>query len=151
MDMIPIHAAAAISSNHDHKDGIDHPKSYNAATKSPLADTWDTAMKEVLDAIRQHQVFGDFVELPEGRKALPGHCVYNIKCNAAGNVQRFKAKLVCRGTHQIEGIDYQAMHTPTARLGQVTLALAISAMYNREIHQMDIYTAFLRVDLEEAI
>jgi len=31
-DMIPIYAAAAISNNHDHKDGIDVRKSYKAAT-----------------------------------------------------------------------------------------------------------------------
>jgi hypothetical protein len=30
-------------------------------------------MKGELDAIGQHQVFGDFVELPEGRNALPSH------------------------------------------------------------------------------
>ena len=63
-DMIPIYAAAAISD--DHEDAID-PKSYKAATESPLADKWDTAMKEELDAIGQHQVFGDFVKVPEGR------------------------------------------------------------------------------------
>jgi len=56
-DMIPIYAAAAISDNH--KDAID-PKSYKAATESPLAEKWDTAMKDELDAIGQHQVFGDF-------------------------------------------------------------------------------------------
>jgi hypothetical protein len=70
-DMIPICAAAAICD--DHEDGIDDPKSYKAATESPLADKCDTAMKEEFNAISQHHVFGDFVELPEGRKALPSH------------------------------------------------------------------------------
>jgi len=111
-DMIPIYAAAAISN--DHEDGID-PKSYKAATESPLADKWDTAMTEELDAIGQHQVFGDFVELPEGRKALPSHWVYKIKRDGAGNVQRVKARLVCGGNYQIEGIHYQATYAPTAR------------------------------------
>jgi len=146
--MTPIYAAAAISDHH--KDGID-PKSYQAATESPLADKWDTAMEEELDAIGQHQVFGDFVELPEGRKALPGHWVYKIKRDGAGNVQRFKARLDCGGNDQIEGIDYQSTYLPTARLGHVRLALAIAAKYNLEIHQMDVCTAFLGVDLEEEI
>ena len=66
-DMIPIYAAAAISD--DHKDAID-PKSNEVATESPLAEKWDMTMKEQLDAIGQHQVFGDFVEPPEGRKAF---------------------------------------------------------------------------------
>jgi len=148
-DMIPIYAAAAISD--DDEDGIDDPNHYTAATESPLAEKWDMAMTEELDAIGQHEVFGDFVELPEGRKALPSHWVYKIKCDRAGNVQRFKARLVCGGNHQIEGIDYHATYALTARLGHVRLALAIAAKYNLEIHQTDICTAFLGVDLEEEI
>jgi len=150
-EMIPIYAAAAISNNHDHEDGIDDQKSYNAATEFPLAEKWDMAMTEELDSIGQHQVFGDFVELPEGRKALPSHWVYKIKRDGAGNVQRFKAILVCGENHQIKSIDYQTTYAPTACLGPVQLALAIAAKYDLEIHQMDICTAFLGVDLEEAI
>jgi len=138
--MIPISAAAAISD--DYEDAIDS-KSYKAATESPFAEKWDTAMKEELDEIGHHQGFGDFVELPEGRKALPRHWVYKIKRDRAGNVQRYKARLVCGGNHQIEGIDYQATYAPTARLGHVRLALALSAKYNLEIHQIDVCTAFL--------
>jgi hypothetical protein len=76
-------------------DGIEDLKSYKAATEFPLADKWDTAMREELDAIGQHQVFGEFMELPEGRKALPSHWVYKIKCDGAGNAHQFKARLVC--------------------------------------------------------
>jgi hypothetical protein len=91
------------------------------------------------------------LELPEGRNAFPIHWVYKIKLDGAGNVQRFKARLVCGGNHQIEGIDYQAKSAPTARWGHIRLALAIAAEYDLEIHQMDVCTAFLGVDLEEEI
>jgi len=74
-----------------------------------------------------------------------------IKRDGAGNVQRFKARLVCGGNHQIKGIDYQATYAPTARLGHVRLALVIAAKYDLEIHQMDVCTAFLVVDLQEEI
>ena len=148
-DRIPIYAAAAISD--DHEDGIDDQKSYKAATESPLADKWDTALNEEFDAIGQHQVFGDFMQLPGGRKALPRHWVYKIKRDGVGNVQRFKARLGCGGNHQIEGIDYQATYAPTARLGNDWLALAIAATYDLEIHQMDVCTVLLGVDFEEEI
>jgi hypothetical protein len=91
------------------------------------------------------------VELPEGRKSLPSHWVYKIKRDGAGNVQRFKARLVCGGNQQIEGIDYQATYAATDHLGHDWLALAIAAIYDLEIHQMDVCTAFLGVDLEEEI
>jgi hypothetical protein len=148
-DMIPIYTAAAISD--DHEDIIHDPKSYKAATESPHAEKWDTVIKEALDANGQYQVFGDFVELPEGRKALPSHWVYKIKRDGAGNVQRFKARQVCAGNHQIKGIDYQATYAPTARMGHVRLGLAIAASYDLEIHQMDVCTALFGVDLEEQI
>jgi len=91
------------------------------------------------------------MELPEGRKALPSHWVYKIKRDGAGNVQRFKARLVCGGIHRIEAIDYHATYIPSARFGQVRLALTITGRYNLEIHQIDLCTAFLGVDLEEEI
>jgi hypothetical protein len=57
------------------------------------------AMKEELDTIGQHLVFGDLVEHPEERKALPSNWAYKIKRDGAGNVQRFKARVVCGGNH----------------------------------------------------
>jgi hypothetical protein len=57
--IIPIYPAASIPDNHE--DGIDDPKSYKAATESPLADKCDTAMKAQIDQFGQHHVFGDFV------------------------------------------------------------------------------------------
>jgi len=108
-------------------------------------------MKEEFDATGQHHVFGGFVEVPESRKALPSHWIYKIKRNGAGNVQRVKARLVCGGKYHIEGIDYQATHAPTARLGHIRMALSIAAKYNLEIHQMDVCTAFLGVGWEEEI
>jgi len=83
------------------------------------------------------------VELPEGRKALPCHWVYTIKGDGAGNVQRFKARLVCGGNQQIKGVDYHATNAPTACWGDLLLALAITTQYDLEIHQMDLCTAFL--------
>jgi hypothetical protein len=91
------------------------------------------------------------VEHPEGRKALPRHRVYKIKRDGSGNVQRFKARLVCGGNPQIEGINYQAMYASAAHLGHDRLALAIAAKYDLQLHQMDLCTAFFGVDLQEEI
>jgi len=72
-----------------------------------------------------------------------------VKRDGAGNVQRFKARLVCGGNHQIEGINYQATYAPTALLGHIRLALACAGMYDFEFHRMDICAAFSGVDLEQ--
>jgi hypothetical protein len=150
-DTIPNYVRAAIFNNHDHQDGIDDAKSYQVALESPLAGKWDMATKEELDAIGQHQVVGDFLELPEGCKAFPSHWVYTIKHDGPRDVQRFKARVVCGGNHQIDVIDYQATYAPPVRMGHGRLSFAITAKYDLELHQMDVCTAFLGVDLAEEI
>jgi len=147
-EMFPIYPAGVISNNH--KDGID-PKSANTATESPLADKWDLVMQEELAAIGQHQVYGDFMELPEARKALPTHWVYKFKCNGADNGQRIKATLVGGENHQIQAIEYHAIDARTTLLGYGWMALGITSKYDLEIHQMDVYMAFLGVGLDKEI
>jgi hypothetical protein len=98
-----IYAAAAISDCQE--DGITSPNSDKAVANSRLADKWDTASKEELNANCQKQVFGDYVELPQGRKALTRHWLYMIKHDGASNVQRFKTRQACNGNHQIESIE----------------------------------------------
>jgi hypothetical protein len=148
-DRIPIYATAAISD--DHENGIDQSKDYKARTKSPLTNKWDIVMKEELDAIGQRQVSVNFLELPERRNALPSHWVYKIKCDGAGNVQQFKARLLSGGNHHIEGIDYQAIYALTVRLSHIRLALAIAAKYDLEIHRMGICMSVMGVDFAEEI
>jgi len=82
---------------------------------------------------------------------MPSGCVYKIKRDGVGNVQWFKAMLVCGGNHQIIGVNYQATYAPTARLGHIRLALAISPKYDLEIHQMDVCMVFLGVNWEGQI
>jgi len=91
------------------------------------------------------------MELPEVRMPLPSYWVYMIKRNGAGNVKRFKARLVFVGNPQIEGINYQPMDAPTALVGHGRLALPIAANYDLEIAEMDVCPDFLGVEMGEVI
>jgi len=109
------------------------------------------ANTQMWDTIVQHQVFGDFVELPEGRMALQSHWICKTKCDEAGNVQQFKTMLVCGGNHPIKDINYQAMYSLMACKGHIQQVLIVTAKYTFEIHQINKCTAFLGVDFEEDI
>lgn len=56
--------------------------------------------------------------------------------------ERFKERLVARGFSQIEGIDYFETYAPVVKLPSVRTILAIVAIQDMELHQMDVVTAF---------
>ncbi|GJU72847.1 zinc finger, CCHC-type containing protein [Tanacetum coccineum] len=54
-----------------------------------------------------------------------------------------------KGFRQKEGIDYFDTYAPVARITIIRLLLALAAIHNLVIHQMDVKIAFLNIDLEE--
>ena len=93
----------------------------------------------------------ELVSLPKDRKSIDCKCIYKIKYNADGSVERYKARLVALGYLQKEGIDYTETFAPVAKMTSIHTLLALVAIEDAEIHQMDVKTAFLNGDLEEEI
>ena len=77
--------------------------------------------------------------------------MYKTKCDANGNVERYKARLVAQGYSQKYGIDYDETFSPVVRFESVRTVIALAAKYNLELHQMDVKTAFLNGELKEDI
>ena len=50
-----------------------------------------------------------------------------------------------------EGLDYFDTYSPVTRITSIRLVLAIAAIRNLQVHQMDVKTAFLNGELEEEI
>ena len=68
-----------------------------------------------------------------------------------GRIIRLKARLVARGFSQIYGIDYLNTYVPVVKLASIRVLLAIAAIFNLEIHQMNVVTAFLAEKLKKKI
>nr|GEV29924.1 hypothetical protein [Tanacetum cinerariifolium] len=68
-----------------------------------------------------------------------------------GTVDKFKARLVIHGFRQKEWIDYFDTYAQVARITTIRLLLALVAIHNLVIHQMDVKTAFLNGDLDEEV
>jgi hypothetical protein len=62
---------------------------------------------------------------------------------------RYKARLVALRCSQISGVDFTETLGPVVRLESVRAALAIAAVEDLEIIQMDIHGAYLNGELKE--
>ena len=70
---------------------------------------------------------------------------------ADGSIDKYKARMVIKGYKQKEGLDYFDTYSPVTRISSIRMLIAIAAIHNLEIHQMDVKTAFLNGDLDEEI
>ena len=91
------------------------------------------------------------VDLPPGCKTIGCKWVLRRKLKPDGTIEKFKARLVAKGFKQKEDIDFFDTFSPVTKITSIRLLIAIAAIYNLMIHQMDVKTAFLNGDLEEEI
>jgi len=128
----------------------DEPATMREAKSRGDAALWCNAAKKELESIAANDTW-DLVELPSGRRAIDSKWVFKIKRDAAGNVERYKARLVARGFMQEQGVDFSETFAPVAKFASIRVLLAIAAAEDLELHQLDVDTAFLNGDLKEEI
>ncbi|KAK9942775.1 hypothetical protein M0R45_008423 [Rubus argutus] len=126
------------------------PQSYKEAMSSPEAPYWKEAINAEVDSILQNHTW-ELVDLPPGNKPLGYKWIFKRKMKADGSIDKYKARLVAKGYKQKEGLDYFDTYSPVTRITSIRMLIAIAALHNLEIHQMDVKTAFLNGDLEEEI
>jgi hypothetical protein len=113
--------------------------------RSEQADQWHDVCQYEIDALAKNGMW-TLVDLPTGQKAVKSKWVFKRKADG-----RYHARLVVKGFMQIQGIDYDETFSPVARFESLRLILALAALEDWEIHQMDVKSAFLNGLLEEEI
>nr|GEX12744.1 hypothetical protein [Tanacetum cinerariifolium] len=93
----------------------------------------------------------DQVDLPYGKRAIGTKWVYRNKKDERGIVIRNKARLVAQGHTQDEGIDYEEVFAPVARIEAIRLFLAYASFMGFLVYQMDVKSAFLYGTIEEEV
>ncbi|GJS18845.1 ribonuclease H-like domain-containing protein [Tanacetum coccineum] len=91
------------------------------------------------------------VDLPYGKKAIGTKWVYRNKKDERGVVVRNKARLVAQGHRQEEGIDYDEVFAPVARLEAIRIFLAFASYMGFIVYQMDVKSAFLYGKIDEEV
>jgi hypothetical protein len=128
----------------------DVPRSVQEAKKSPEWPQWLAAMEEEHEQLKSRGTW-ELVEPMKGRKAIGCRWVFAKKYDERGKLSKYKARLVAQGFSQIPGIDYTDNYAPVARLDAVRTCMALSAIKNWKMRQLDIKGAYLNGVLEEEI
>ncbi|RVW48151.1 Retrovirus-related Pol polyprotein from transposon TNT 1-94 [Vitis vinifera] len=126
------------------------PQTFKEAVNSTEGLMWKEAIKSEIDSILQNHTW-ELVDLPPGCKPLSSKWIFKRKMKVDGSIDKYKARLVIKGYRQTEGLDYFDTYSPVTRINSIRMVLAIAALRNLEIHQMDVKTAFLNGDLDEEI
>lgn len=89
--------------------------------------------------------------MPTGHKAIGLKWVYKLKKEPDGRIVKHKARLVAKGYVQRQGVDFEEVFAPVARLETIRLLIAIAAQQRWEVHHMDVKSAFLNGELKEEV
>jgi hypothetical protein len=109
---------------------------------------WRAAMPEEIDSVEWNRTW-ELADLPQGHRAITLKWVYKLKRNEAGEIVKHKARLVARGFVQQEGIDFDEIFAPVARMESVRILLALAAQKGWQVHHMNVKSTFLNGDLKE--
>ncbi|GJX01854.1 hypothetical protein Tco_0185767 [Tanacetum coccineum] len=125
----------------------EEPKRVSKALSDPA---WVEAMQEELLQFKLQNVWV-LVDLPKGHRAIGTKWVYRNKKDERGIVIRNKARLVAQGHTQEEGIDYDEVFAPVARIEAIRIFLAYASYMGFTVYQMDVKSAFLYGQIEEEV
>eukprot|EP00253_Pinus_taeda_P009890 PITA_09890 len=132
--------------SNDFEDDEDYPSTSN--------QTYDE--EETYEALEEHiriekNSTWELVPRPNDKNVIGTKWIFKNKRNENGDVIRNKARVVCKGYAQQEGIDFEETFAPVARLEATRMFLALSSYKKFKVFQMDVKYAFLNGDLEEEV
>ncbi|GKA34974.1 putative ribonuclease H-like domain-containing protein [Tanacetum coccineum] len=87
----------------------------------------------------------------KGKHAIGTKWVYRNKKDERGIVVRNKARLVTQGYTQEEGIDYDEVFAPVARIEAIRLFFAYASFMGFIVYQMDVKSVFLYGTIEDEV
>nr|GEY31814.1 putative ribonuclease H-like domain-containing protein [Tanacetum cinerariifolium] len=91
------------------------------------------------------------VDCPKGARPIGTKWVLKNNKDKRGIVVRNKARLVAQGHIQEEGIDYDEVFAPVARIEAIRLFLSYASFMGFTVYQMDVKSAFLYGTIDEEV
>ena len=126
------------------------PRTYKEVVNSTEGLMWKEAINSEIESILHNHTW-ELVDLPPSCKPLSSKWVFKRKRKVDGSIDKYKERLVIKGYKQTEGLDYFDTYSSITRINSIRMVLAIVALRNLEVHQMNMKIAFLNGDLKEEI
>ena len=107
-------------------------------------------MNDELDQIEKNQTW-ELVPITKGMNVIGTKWIFKNKFNEHGHVTRNKARLVCKGYAQVEGVDFEETFALVARLESIRMFLSFACYKNFKLYQLDVKYAFQNGNIEEEV
>jgi hypothetical protein len=118
--------------------------------RSEHAPQWHEATVEEHQALEGAGTWS-LVVRPERANVIESRWVFKTKRDEAGQVVRYKARFVAKGFSQVPGQDFTDTYAPVTKFTSVRTVIALAAVHDWELENMDVDTAFLNAPVEEVI
>jgi len=126
------------------------PKTYQEAMSSIDAIFWKEAIKSEIDSLESNKTW-ELTNLPKGCRPISNKLIFQKKFRMDSSIERYKAILIIRGFDQKKEIDFFGTYSLTTKIVMIITLVALAAILDLVVYQMDVKTAFFNGDLEEEI
>ena len=109
---------------------------------SPDCEFWKKAVNDEIDLLISNKTW-KLVDLPPGCKTIDCKWVLRKKLKPYGTIDKIKARLVAKGFRQRADIDFFDTFSLVTRITSIRLLIAVAAIHDLKIRQMDVKIAFL--------
>ena len=99
-------------------------------------------MEEELSQIEKNDTW-ELVPTPKEKNVIGTKWVFRNKLDENGQVTQNKARLVCKGYAQIEGVDFEETFSLVFRIKAINMNLAYACSKRIKVYQMDVKSTFL--------
>ena len=93
----------------------------------------------------------DLVSVTETMNIVGCRWVFTIKYHPDGSIDKYKARIVAKGFHQQQGIDYNDTFSPVIKATTIRIVLGLAVNNDWPIRQIDVNTTFLQGHLDEEV
>ncbi|XP_057744896.1 uncharacterized mitochondrial protein AtMg00820-like [Arachis stenosperma] len=147
------------------KSGVSNPKTFLAKTVNNIDLTketptivqqalqcpyWKESMDNEIKALYKYNTW-TLIDPPLNATIVGCKWVFAVKKNQHGEILRYKDRLVAKGFHQIEGIDYEEAYSSVVRPITIRIIITIALTQGWVTRQFDFDNAFLNGKLEDKV